>query len=204
MNLNYKSNDKIGSEGSVCVPSSSSFSHFYSCSSFFVPHFFYILFLRQKLQLPAADDSAVSIFHQSEGETEGGRGEKFQMKITYSLIKLTRDSIKASCQSESDILLSGSVPFVGYIKRHIYRREGCTSRVRGTHVATFGKHQSKLTSSNLLKNWEASILGRSFTFSCSTHRVLVDKSCCPPFYAPHHHQTQRLLVWDLSCSHQNK
>lgn len=74
------------------------------------------------------------------------------MKITHSLIKLTRDSIKASCQSKSDILLSGSTPFDGYIKRHIYRREGCTSRVRGTHVATFGKHQSKLASSNLLKN----------------------------------------------------
>lgn len=155
MNLNYKSNDKIGSEGSVCVPSSSAispFSHFYSCSSFLVLDLFLILFLQQKLRFPAPHDSAVSIFHQSEGETEGGRGKKFQMKITHSLIKLTRDSIKASCQSKSDILLSGSVPFDGYIKRHIYRREGCTNWVRGTHVATFGKHQSKLASSNLLKN----------------------------------------------------
>lgn len=152
MNLNYISNDKIGTEGSICVPSSSAISPFYSCSSFLVLYFFYILFPRQTLWLRAPDDSAVSIFHQSERETEGRRGGKFQMKITHSLIKLTRDSIKASCQSKSDILLSGSTPFDGYIKRHIYRREGCTSRVRGTHVATFGKHQSKLASSNLLKN----------------------------------------------------
>lgn len=110
MNLNYKSNDKIGSEGPVCVPSSAAnslFSHFYSCSSLFYSP---ILFLRQKRRLPTPDDSAVSIFHQCEGETEGGRGEKSQLKITRSLIKLTRDSIKASCQSKSDILLSGGVP----------------------------------------------------------------------------------------------
>lgn len=165
MNLNYKSNDKIGSEGSVCVPSSLAISPLRISSLlpllllFFILHFlfFYFFFFLNifspaKAQLPAPDDSTVSIFHQSEGETEGERGEKFQMKITHSLIKLTRDSIKASCQSKSDILLSGSVPFVGYIKRHIYRREGCTNGVRGTHVATFRKHQSKVASSNLLKN----------------------------------------------------
>lgn len=159
MNLNYKSNDKIGSEGSVCVPSSSPRSPLRISSLLSLLLLFFIscslllnTFSPAKAGLPAPDDSTVSIFHQSEGETEVGRGEKFQMKITHSLIKLTRDSIKASCQSKSDILLSGSVPFDGYIKRHIYRREGCTSWVRGTHVATFRKHQSKLTSSNLLKN----------------------------------------------------
>lgn len=95
--------------------------------------------------------------------------------------------------------------FDGYIKRHIYRREGCTSWVRGTHVATFWKHQSKLASSNLIKKTEeeASILGCSFTFSCSTHRVLVDKSCCPAFYAPPRPltqtHTQTHIVKDFLC-----
>lgn len=111
MNLNYESNDKIASEGSFRTISLGYFSsspfqtfpHFYSlflsqwCS---LSLFFYFFFPQPKPLPLVTDDSTASIFHKRKRETRGERGKKFQTKITHSLIKLTRDSIKASLSKQ--------------------------------------------------------------------------------------------------------
>lgn len=65
------------------------------------------LFTSSQLKRPSlsvTEDSAASEFRKSEREAEEerekGGGEKFQMTITHSLIKLTRDSIKASLSKQ--------------------------------------------------------------------------------------------------------
>lgn len=118
MNLNYKYNDKIASEGSFSVPSLGYFSsslYFWLTLTFtlvlyfsFDPsvlfHFFFYFCSTQAPPPPHTppytDDSTASIFDKSKRETVGEKGKKFQTKITHSLIKLTRDSIKASLSKQ--------------------------------------------------------------------------------------------------------
>lgn len=112
MNLNYESNDKIASEGSfrthlswlfllLSISDFPTLLLFLFLSQWCSLSLFSTFFFPQPKPLPlVTDDSTASIFHKRKRETQGERGKKFQTKITHSLIKLTRDSIKASLSKQ--------------------------------------------------------------------------------------------------------